>query len=405
MELSFRPGCSAGELTELILPPGDSRMEGQAGPDRPGEDGASEWLAVSVIIPCRNEVRYIDRCLSSVFAFEPVPGGFEVIVVDGESDDGTQEKLAAWQRARRDFRVLSNPARVVPVALNLGIRAARGRLIMRIDAHSEYRPDYLRLGLETSHLTGADNVGGLIETVPADETLSARLVQYMTTHRFGVGNSRFRVGTREGAVDTVPFGCFRRDVFSRIGWFDERLARNQDYEFNRRLLRSGGNVWCNPLMLVTYYNRSGLGALLAQAWRTAMWNAWMWYLAPYSFAVRHATPGLFVAGLLSLAAGASFTVARFGLAAVIFLYLTIAGTVAFRHARREAPGTRALLAGCFFLYHASYGLGTLIGVASLLVGVSPVQRSREPWPGAGQFRAWPNQRAGAPAPLDPGSRS
>jgi hypothetical protein len=358
-----------------------------------GQDPASERPAVTVVIPCRNEADSIDRCLASVFAFQPVPGGFEVIVVDGRSDDGTREKLAAWESKKREMRVLQNPGLVAPIGLNLAIRAARGRFIMRLDAHSEYPPDYLRLGLETSERTAADNVGGVLRTIPAGSSLSARLVAYLSTHRFGVGNSRFRIGAEEGPADTVPFGCFRKEVFSRTGLFDERLVRNQDYEFNRRLVRSGGTVWLNPSMVATYYNRSSLRSLLTQAWQTGKWNAWMWYVAPYSLAPRHAVPALFVTGQLLLGVGAVlFPIARIGLIAVNLCYLVLACGVGFRHAGDEALWVRALLASCFLLYHVSYGLGTLVGLGALLTRSSPVQRAPEPWPGAGRYRAWPTER-------------
>jgi GT2 family glycosyltransferase len=365
----------------------------EAGALAPGQDPALEGPAVTVIIVCRNEVAFIDRCLASVFAFEPVPGGFEVIVVDGRSSDGTREKLTLWENEKQAMRVLENPGLVAPIGLNLGIRAARGRFLMRLDAHSEYPPDYLRLGLETIERTAADNVGGVLRTMPSGSALSARLVAYLSTHRFGVGNSRFRIGAEEGPADTVPFGCFRLEVFSRTGLFDERLVRNQDYEFNRRLVRSGGTVWLNPSMVATYYNRSSLNSLLKQAWQTGKWNAWMWYVAPYSFATRHAVPALFVAGQLLLGVGAVlFPMAGIGLIAVNLCYLALACAVAFRHARDEALWVRALLAACFLLYHVSYGLGTLVGVGALLTKSSPVQRAREPWPGAGRFRAWPTER-------------
>jgi len=350
-------------------------------------------VTVTVLVPCRNEEQFIDRCLASIFAFEAVPGGFEVVVVDGLSEDKTAEKLAAWSRREGDrLRVLTNPSRAVPAGLNLGIRAARGRLILRVDAHSAYPPDYLRLAVETSDRTKADNVGGLVKTIPAADTLSARLVQYMTTHRFGVGNSRFRLGSPEGPIDTVPFGCFRREIFARIGWFDERLVRNQDYEFNRRILRSGGTIWCNPAIEATYYNRASVPSLLSQAWHTGRWNPWMWYLAPYAFAARHVVPAAFVCCevLLLLASGFS-AVARWALLAVNGVYACVALWVAFRHARRESSLVRALLAACFFAYHFAYGSGILAGAAALIVGRAPVQQTREPWQGAGRFRAWPSQ--------------
>jgi GT2 family glycosyltransferase len=346
--------------------------------------------AVSIIIPCRNEREHIEKCVRSVLRQEGPSEGFEVIVADGMSDDGTREILAQLVSEDPRLQVIDNPDRIVPTGLNLAIRRARGEWIVRLDAHSEYPPNYLRLCIDTGERTRADNVGGAVVTMSREETLMGRLVQALTTHRFGVGGSGFRVGAEEGLADTVPFGCYRRQVFQRVGWFDERLVRNQDYEFNRRLAKAGGRIWFSPRIKVVYYNQADLAGLLKQAFGTGEWNVYMWYVAPYSFAWRHAVPLVFVIGLIS--AASSFPIwpwpALVTLAAIAGPYLTLALDAAREQSIRYGKKLFPLLPFAFWLYHVTYGLGSLKGILRLLVRRSPVQSACEPWKGAGSFRAW-----------------
>ena len=349
---------------------------------------------LSVVIPARNEIRFIDRCLRSVFAADPVPGGLEVLVVDGMSGDGTRDVLSAWCRRHGNLRVLDNPLHVVPTAMNIGVRAARGRLIARLDAHAEYPADYFVRCLQASETSKADNVGGGVETLCTDDTLQSRIVQALTTHRFGVGNSGFRVGAREGEADTVVFGCYRREVFEKIGLYDERLVRNQDYELNRRLRHAGGRIWFDPKIRARYYNRSSWSGLLRQAFVTGQWNPWMWYIAPYSLAWRHAIPMGFVAALLSalLLAAVAPGLGMAGLALLLIPYFLLALLAAAQQARRYGTMVLPILPAAFFLYHTVYGSGGLWGVLLLAAGQAPVQRAREPWAGAGSPRPWPNAK-------------
>lgn len=346
---------------------------------------------ISIIIPVRNEARFIDRCLHSVFSADPVPGGMEVLVIDGMSDDGTRQILNEWCQKQPNLRVLDNPKRIVPTAMNIGIRNAQGRWIIRLDAHSEYPANYFTLCLETSQRTGADNAGGDFLTLSQDEGLQGKLVQALTTHPFGVGNAGFRIGAPEGPADTVVYGCYRREAFDRIGLFDERLVRNQDYELNRRLLKAGGSIWRNPRIQVRYYNQGTLKGLLQQSFVTGKWHPWMWYIAPYSFAWRHAVPLGFVGSLLS--AFLLFIVAPpLGIAAfklILVPYFVLALFASLQQSIRYGAWMFPILPFLFLIYHLSYGVGALWGLCLLLINRAPVQLVSEPWPGAGSYRAWP----------------
>jgi glycosyltransferase involved in cell wall biosynthesis len=345
---------------------------------------------VSIVIPCRNERGHIEKCVRSVLRQESLPDGFELIVADGMSDDGTREILTRLAAEDPRLQVIDNPQRIVPTALNLAIRRARGEWVVRLDAHSEYPPNYLKLCIETGERRGADNVGGAVVTLSREETFIGRIVQALTTHRFGVGNAGFRVGAEEGVADTVPFGCYRRQVFERVGWFDERLVRNQDYEFNRRLAKAGGKVWFTPRISAVYYNQGDLAGLLRQAFVTGEWNVYMWYVAPYSFVWRHAIPLAFVTSLIFT--GLCFLIwpwfAFIVLAAIAAPYLTLALAAAREQSKRYGKRLFLLLPVAFWLYHLAYGIGGVKGILRLLVRRSPVQSVPEPWKGAGSFRAW-----------------
>ena len=329
---------------------------------------------VSIIIPCRNEAKFIDKCLNSVFSFDPVQEGMEVIVVDGMSDDGTRDILSKWMDHHPSLKVLDNPRHIVPAAMNIGLRAAEGNWIVRLDAHSEYPKDYLRLCLETGHKTGADNVGGVFKTLSRDDSAQAMLVQALTTHRFGVGNADFRLNASEGPADTVPYGCYRREVFNRIGFYDERLVRNQDYEFNRRLLRSGGHIWLNPKIQVCYYNQGSILGLFRQAFFTAQWNTWMWYVAPYALALRHLIPALFVLSLIGATLLSIFH--PFGVLlflSIISVYGISALVASIQQGCHYGMWMALILPFLFLIYHISYGMGILWGALRLIVRRSPVQ--------------------------------
>lgn len=349
---------------------------------------------VSILIPCRNETLYIEKCLASVCAFEHPEGvEFEILVLDGVSTDNT--RVLAEAAAARDprIRVLDNPGVIQSTAVNLGVQAARGSWIMRLDAHARYPANYLRLCYETALRSGADNVGGIFITEPGGAGYSAQLVQALTTHKFGVGDSGFRTGAKEDWADTVPYGFYRREVFDRIGWLDERLVRAQDYEFNRRLIASGGRILRNPYIQIHYYNQPTLGAFYRKQFvKEAPYNAYLWYVAPYAFAARHAITGVFAAGVLGGSALTPLFPRLIGLpfAAVMTFYALLAMLSAIQQAARYRRPFHALcLPVCFFLFHFIHGLGLLAGLVRLLTGTAPVQIKPEPWPGAGRKRAWP----------------
>ena len=219
----------------------------------------SPYPLVSVVVPCRNEERHIAQCLDSILACDFPQERLEILVVDGCSDDGTRAILARYAERYARIHVLDNPKRITPTALNIGVLAARGEIIMRMDAHVIYPASYISQLVGALEETGADNVGGIIATLPGDDSATARAIAVGLSHPLGVGNSYFRVGSRERRwTDAVSFGCYRRQVFERIGLFDEELVRNQDDEFDLRLIKHGGRVLLLPEVVSQYYARRSL---------------------------------------------------------------------------------------------------------------------------------------------------
>ena len=320
-------------------------------------------LTVTAVIPMRNEASHIAKCLDSILRTSLPASELEVLVVDGMSADGSRDIVAERAAAHSSIRLLDNPAHIVPVGLNIGIREAAGRVIVIVGAHCEYPPDYLLSCVQELERTGADVVGGTLITHPGADTLVARAVALMTRHPFGVGGSSFRTGKAGGFVDTVPYGAYRREVFDRVGMFSEKLVRNQDFEFNARVGAAGGKLFLSPRICVNYYNVPSFRRLVKQAFNNGLWLARMWFLSPTSFRMRHAIPLIFVsvlllclalspvvhwAGSIGLMVVAAYT------AAAVFA----AGQISRCHGARYFFPLLAL----FFTHHVMYGTGTLVSV-------------------------------------------
>jgi glycosyltransferase involved in cell wall biosynthesis len=324
---------------------------------------------VSIVVPCRNEEAYLARCLDSILAGDYPRDRLEVLVVNGGSTDRTAEVLARYVATHPGIVALENPRGTTPAALNIGIRAAAGGIIVRMDAHVLYPPDYVRrlvAGLEES---GADNVGGVLETVPAEDTPTARAIALGISHRFGVGNSHFRIGVDERReVDTVPFGCFRREVFERIGLFDEELIRNQDDEFNFRIITQGGRVLLLPDVFCRYFARRSLDQLARMYYQYGYFKPLVARKVGRVMTVRQLVPALLVAALSASAALAIWLPsARAVFALVTASYLSLVLVCSAAAIRTHGIRCGAALAAVFPTLHFSYGAGFLLGIRDHLL--------------------------------------
>jgi glycosyltransferase involved in cell wall biosynthesis len=356
-------------------------------------------MLISIVIPVRNEEKYIQICVESVLGFL-IPEGIEteIIIVDGDSNDSTVSIVGKIIKKNPHIKIFNNPKRIQAAALNIAILSAKGDYILRLDAHSVYPQDYLAECVRSAKTTKADNVGGLFITQPGGNNYQAYLVQALTTHPFGVGNAGFRIGMKSDWADTVPYGFYKKSIFDKLGLIDERLVRAQDYEFNRRIIKSGGKIWRDTNIKVFYYNQKTFTRFLKkQIMLEAPYNAYMWYLAPYTFAYRHAITGVFTAGII-LGAILSIYSHWISLAysGVLILYILLAVTSAIQQSKRFKRISFILtLPISFFLYHFIHGLGVLGGLVKIMFKMSPVQKIREPWEGYSHFRVRLKKHIGA----------
>ena len=321
-------------------------------------------LQVSIIMPCRNEAGWIRKCLESVAANDFPKDHLELLVLDGMSDDGTPAIVEEFTAAHPWVRLLENPRKTAPAALNIGIAAARGKVIMRMDAHTEYSPDYISKLIHWLDKSGADNVGGLCITLPSADTSKARAIALGESHPFGVGNSLFRLGVSEPCwTETVPFGCYRRDVFDRIGFFDEELVRNQDIEFNLRLRRAGGKILLVPDVASRYYTRPSFRKLWRTHYQNGYFNVLVIRKMKGRITFRQAIPPLFVIALLTTGVLSPwFWWMRVMFAACLTAYLIPLVTCSLIAAARHGPRVGLSLAAVFPTLHFSNGFGTLVGI-------------------------------------------
>ena len=324
---------------------------------------------VSIVIPCRNERNHIGRCLDSILANDYPRHRIEIIVADGMSDDGTRELLAEYAIRHPAIRVVPNPKGIASAALNIGITQATGEVIMRMDAHAEYPPNYISGLVGWLQRTGADNVGSAWITRPASDGPVARAIAIALSHPFGIGNARFRLGTAEPRqVDTVPFGCFRKELFTRIGLFDEDLVRNQDDEFNFRLLKAGGKVLLVPGVVAYYYARPSLRQLARMYYQYGYFKPLVARKTGGIVTLRQLVPPLFVSGLIIAAVFAPWVAAARALL-VLILGTYLAANVACSAAAIFRSGVRVgvVLPAAFTVPHVSYGLGFLRGILDFLI--------------------------------------
>lgn len=340
---------------------------------------------VSMIIPCRNESRFIGPCLDSIMANDYPKEFLEILVVDGMSQDGTRDIVAAYAARNGFLKLLDNPQKITPAALNIGLTQARGQVIMRLDAHTFYPPNYISGLVAALKQTGADNVGGCWITRPGADTQVALAIAQVLAHPLGVGNAYFRIGAKEPRrVDTVPFGCYRREVFERLGRFDERLERNQDIEFNSRLQRAGGAIYLIPAIYSEYQARSGFGDLWRNNFGNGRWNIYATSVNALSLSWRHFIPLIFMGGLLLAAILAPFSAwGRYGLGLILGGYVLTVLAASVSIARRGGMVRLALLPIVFTVLHVSYGLGSMWGLITVFGWRRGCVRQR---PAAGRIR-------------------
>ena len=297
--------------------------------------------SISVIIPCYNEEATIHKLLEALRSQTYPLTKMEVVISDGFSTDHTRDVIAEFQKEHADLtvRVVDNEAKTIPAGVNQAIRESRGEILVRLDAHSMPIPEYVERCVE-AHQTGkGDNVGGVWDIQPGADTWVAKSISFAAAHPLGVGDAMYRLNAKPGAVDTVPFGSFRRSLIQKIGAFDETLLANEDYEFNTRVRESGGVVWLDPAIRSVYFSRSTLKKLAEQYWRYGFWKLKMLKRYPHTLRWRQALPPVFVfilAALIVLSLG--LRISQVLLVLQLFVYFFILGLAGIQLAIKTRKG-------------------------------------------------------------------
>lgn len=329
----------------------------------------SNKTIVSVICPLYNEEKFIDGCVQSLLNQDYPQEELEILFVDGMSSDRTRTILARYVEQYSQVRLLDNPHRTVPYALNIGIRNTSGSVVIRVDAHCTYPKNYIsRLVAELKRLN-ADNVGGVWNTMPANDSAECMAIAIGSSHRFGVGGSAHKVGASTvEQVDTVPFGCYKREVFDRIGLFDEELTRNQDDEFNARLINNGGSIYIIPDVVIDYTARDSMAKMRKMYFQYGLFKPLVNKKLGSPATIRQFFPMLFVVGLV-LGTILSFLSLWLFMtyAAILILYAALGLSVGISSMRKyKKPSLLWLMPYTFLNIHISYGTGYLKGIYNIL---------------------------------------
>jgi len=333
----------------------------------------SEPPLVSIIIPCRNEEQFLANCLDSILASDYPKEKLEILVVDGMSTDGTKAILEQYIQRHDPIRVLVNPKRITPIAFNIGIDHARGDLIMMMSAHATYNQDAIRKCVEYSCQYKADNVGGAWRIKARDPGLVGNAIVAALSHRFGVGGAIYRTTSKKSGVqpvDTAAFGCYRREVFDKIGKYNEQLVRCQDIELNLRLKSAGGTTLLAPDVVINYFARTKLSTFCEHSFQDGTW-----VILPFAHSSvmpvgwRHLVPLAFVSAVIASALLAAMAaVFVWVLVGILGIYAVASFIASLDIAyKKQDPRFLLVMPLVFLSLHGSYGLGSLWGCANLVV--------------------------------------
>jgi len=283
---------------------------------------------VSVIVPCYNEQATITLLLNALVQQTYPLHDLEVIIADALSEDQTRQKISEFQSAnpQLSIRVLDNPKRTIPSAVNIAIKAAEGSYIVRLDAHCIPRPDYIERCVQALKSDSNRVVGGVWNIQPSQPSPIARAIATAAAHPLGVGDAHYRHTQKAQFTDTVPFGSFHRKLIDRVGFYDETLLSNEDYEFNTRVRQAGGKIWLDPQISSVYFARGDLASLARQYFRYGFWKHCMLRRYPRTLRWRQALPPLFVLILALSLVGSLFfppLLVVFGLILGVYLLVLI----------------------------------------------------------------------------------
>lgn len=322
---------------------------------------------ISIVCPIYNEEKYIAQCIKSIISQDYPQSDMEVLFVDGMSTDQTRQIIKQYAEHYPFLRVLDNPQRIVPSAMNIGIKAAQGDIIIRLDAHALYPNNYFSVLVNQLNRLKADNVGAVCRTLPANDSSKCKAIADALSSSFGMGNSYFRVGVKEiMQVDTVPFGCYRKEVFDKIGLYDIDLVRNQDDELNARLIKHGGKIYLLPDLIVDYFARDTIRKTGKMFYQYGLFKPLVNKKLGAPATVRQFFPLLFVSGLiLGLILGLLNYYILIAYFSIIALYLLLAFSFSIKKAQTVSQIFYQIIT--YLTIHINYGWGYIVGIYNIVM--------------------------------------
>jgi len=318
-------------------------------------------------------MKYIKNLISSIKNQNYLKSDIEILFIDGMSNDLTRKYIDDFKKESSNVYLVDNVNKTVPSALNLGIKIAKGDIIIRLDAHAEYPSNYVSTLVYYLKKLNADNVGASVITLPADNKPVSRAIALSLSSVFGVGNATFRLENSTGKefieVDTVPFGCYRRDVFDRIGLFDEQLTRNQDNEFNERLRKAGGKIYLIPSLKIKYYARENYKKLYKMFFQYGYFGPLVDIKLKKTTQLRRYVPTVFVLSLVFplLLSPLYYPFFYLWIFIISLYFVTSVSFATFECSKRKEIYLIPYVMWAYLVSHISYGVGYISGILDFII--------------------------------------
>ena len=324
-------------------------------------------LQVSIVIPCRNEEKFIGACLDSIIANDYPKDKLEIIVVDGMSADETRNVIERYSNKHQFIRILDNTKKIIPAAMNIGIKNAHGEVVMKMDGHATYELEYISKCVRYLNEYNADNVGGIWNVIPRVNTPTSNAIAEVLKQPLGSGNAYIKIGADVPRwTDCVSFGCFRKEIFEQIGLFNENLVRASDMDFNKRIKKNGGKILLVPDIVTNYYCDADFKSSWKHNFSDGVWTTHVLKFGSWAFSLRHLVPLLFVLSLI-VSALLSLIFPPF-----LWLFLLIIGAYCLTtiiasakiiiYSKEKNIRYLFLFPTAFFVRHFAHGIGALYGL-------------------------------------------